>query len=54
MQINTSGLGRPSALAEKRYSASRLSNIQVKKCAGAEYGGHEDIGSSSISYFNQF
>ena len=22
--------------------------------AGAEYGGHEDIGSSSISYFNQF
>ena len=31
MKINTSGLGRPSALAEKRYSASRLSNIQVKK-----------------------
>ena len=26
----------------------------VSSCAGAEYGGHEDIGSSSISYFNQF
>ena len=31
MHITTSGLGRPSALAKKRYSASRLSNIQMKK-----------------------